>query len=143
VGGVVYRQDIAYPAASFIPLTVITGAVAPAGTEGWFRLRGVVTTGGHQGNHCLELDVSYDDGNSWIPTVSAPEQLETGAGAAQYTVGETVSLAWYPRRRKGGRALIRIRMTALAAAASEGQTLTNIQLEIIRNKKARRAVKQA
>lgn len=138
VSGVVYRQDITYPAVSFIPLTVITGAIAPAGTEGWFRNRREITTGEYKGPHNMELDVSYDDGHSFIPCVSAPVAI----AAADYDVGETVSLPWAPRRRKGQRVNIRIRLTALSGA-SEGQTLSNIQGEIIRNKKARRAVKQA
>jgi hypothetical protein len=144
VGGVVYRQDITYPAASFIPVTIITGALAPAGTEGWWRLQGFWTTGEHKGGHKIEGDVSYDEGQTWIPTVSAPVELATGVGADDYAVGESVSLAWYPRRRKCSRALIRLRITApTGSAASEAETLTNIQYGAIRNRKARRAVKQA
>jgi hypothetical protein len=144
ISGIVYRQDITYPAATFIPVTVITGALAPAGTEGWWRLQGFWTTGEHKGSHKFEGDVSYDEGQTWIPAVSAPVDVTTGVTADEYAVGETVSLAWYPRRRKAGRALIRLRMTApTGGAASEGQTLTNIQYGAIRNRKARRAVKQA
>jgi hypothetical protein len=143
VGGVVYRQDITYPAVSFIPMTIITGALAPQGTEGWWRLQGIWTTGLHKGDHCIEADVTFDDGQTYIPCVSAPVELDTGPGDAQYTVDESTSLPWYPRRRKAQRANIRLRMTALSAQASEGQTLSNIQVGVIRNKKARRAVKQA
>jgi hypothetical protein len=137
IGGVVYRQDATYPATAFIPVTVITGRIAPSGTEGWFRLRGIVTTGRKLGSHKAEVDVSYDDGKNYIPCVSAPVTISTA-----YAVEETVSLPWYPRRRKGQGVTLRFRLTALAAAPSEAQTLSNIQLEVIRNKKARRAVKQ-
>jgi hypothetical protein len=143
VGNVVYRQDITYPASEFIPVTIVTGAIAPAGTEGWLRLPDIVTTGAFKGDHCIEVDVSYDDEQTYIPTVSAPRELEAGSGATEYAVDETVSERWVPRRRKCNRALVRIRLTALAAAASEAQTLSNIQIGVIRNKKARRAVKQA
>jgi hypothetical protein len=143
VGGIVYRQDITYPAVSFIPMTLITGALAPQGTEGWWRNQGFWTTGTYKGPHCLEGDVSFDDGLTWIPCVSAPVQLVTGSADAEYSVDESTSLPWHPRRRKAQRANIRLRMTALSAQASEGQTLSNIQVGVIRNKKARRAVKQA
>jgi hypothetical protein len=144
VGGVVYRQDATYPAASFIPVTIITGAIAPAGTEGWWRLAGFITTGEHKGAHKIEGDVTFDDGVSYIPSVAAPVELVTGSGDDEYTVGESTSLPWYPRRRKAQRCNIRIRMTApTSGAASEAQTLSNIQIEVIMNKKARRAVKQA
>lgn len=143
IGGVVYQQDITYPAASFIPVTIITGALAPAGTEGWWRQQGFWTTGEYKGPHCIEGDTSYDEGHTWIPCVSAPVELATGSDPDEYAVGESVSLPWYPRRRKCSRALIRIRMTApTGGAASEGQTFTNLQYGAIRNKKARRAVKQ-
>lgn len=143
IGNTVYRQDTSYPASAFIPVTLVTGAIAAAGTEGWWRSRGIITTGEHKGDHCIEVDVSYDDKNSWVDTVSAPVELDTGAGADQYTVGESTSLAWYPQHRKCARAFVRIRLTALSAQPSEAQTLTNIQIEAIRNKKARRAAKQA
>jgi hypothetical protein len=142
VGGVVYRQDEGYPAAAPIPLELVTGALAPAGTEGWWRLPDIVTTGSFRGDHAIEVDVSYDDEQSWIPTVTAPRELVAGAGDDEYAVGETASLRWVPRRRKCNRALIRIRLTAVDDAPSEAQTLTNIQIGAIRNKKARRAVKQ-
>ncbi len=141
IGGVVYQQDDTYPAVSFIPLTVITGRIAPAGTEGWFRLRRFITTGEHRDDHAIEGDVSFDDARSFIPCVSAPVELLTGTGA-NYAVGETTSLPWAPRRRKGQGVNIRLRTTPLDSAPSEGQTLNNIQLEVIRNRKARRAVKQ-
>lgn len=143
VGGVVYRQDITYPAVSFIPMTVVTGALAPQGTEGWWRNQGFWTTGTYKGPHCIEGDVTFDDGLTWIPCVSAPVQLTTGVADTQYSVDESTSLPWHPRRRKAQRCNIRLRMTALSAQASEGQTLSNIQVGVIRNKKARRAVKQA
>jgi hypothetical protein len=142
IGGVVYRQDATYPAVSFIPLTLITGALAPSGTEGWWRLKRYITTGEFKSDHRIEGDISLDDGNTWIPCVSAPvEVVDT-----EYTFTESVSLPWSPRRRKAQRALLRLRMTApggISADAGEGQTFTNIQVEVIRNRKARRAVKQA
>jgi hypothetical protein len=144
IGGVVYRQDTDYTATSFIPWELVTGALAPAGTEGWLRFARFITTGRFKDDHQLELDVSYDDEVSWIPTVTAPVAVEGGAAADEYAADETVSLKWSPRRRKANRALVRVRVTELSGAgASEAQTLTNIQAEIIRNKKARRAVKQA
>lgn len=142
VGGVVYQQDDDYPATAFIPLTIITGRVAPAGTEGWLRFQGAITTGEHKGPHCTEVDFSYDDCKTFIPTVAAPRELDTGTGEDEYQVDETTSEAWHPRRRKAQGANIRIRMTELDGP-SEGETFSNIQLSVIRNKKARRAVKQA
>jgi hypothetical protein len=143
IGGTVWRQDTEYPASAFIPVTIITGAIAPQGVEGWWRLRRFITTGRNKGDHHGEADVSYDDGVSWIPCVAAPLAIETGPGADQYAVDESVSLAWTPRRKKAQRALLRIRFTALAAAPSEAQTLSNLQVEVIRNKKARRTPKAA
>lgn len=141
VGGVVYRQDTSYPATEFIPVTVVTGAIAPAGTEGWWRLRDIVTTGEHKGDHAIEVDVSYDDKHTWVDCVVSPVERETGAGDDQFSVGETISLYWAPEQRKCARAFIRIRLTE-SNGPSEAQTLTNIQIGAIRNKKPRRAVKQ-
>jgi hypothetical protein len=138
IGNIVYRQDVTYPATAFIPVTIITGSIAAAGTEGWFRLRGATTTGKMKGNHNIEVDVSYDDGANFIPSVSAPVAVQTSS----FAVGATVSKRWFPRRRKAERAVVRLRLTALSAAASEAETLSNLQLEVIRNKKARRAAKQ-
>lgn len=138
VGNLVYQQDNTYPATAFIPVTIITGRISAAGTEGWFRTRGFVTTGKMRADHNIEVDVSYDDGLNFNPCVSAPVAITT----ATYAVNDTVSKRWFPVRRKGEGPMVRIRMTALSGVASEGQTLSNLLLEVIRNKKARRAVKQ-
>jgi hypothetical protein len=143
VSGVVYRQDTTYPAASFIPLTLITGALAYGGTEGWWKIRRFISTGEFKDDHGIEGDVSFDDCKTFIPCVTAPVELTAGAGDDEYTAGESTSLPWTPRRKKAQRCNLRLRTTAIAAAPSEGQTLNNIQIEVIRNKKARRAVKQA
>jgi hypothetical protein len=105
--------------------------------RGW-RECGFVTTGKMKGNHQLEVDVSYDDGVHFIPCVSAPLAITTAGG---FAVGDTVSKRWFPRRRKGEGAVVRIRMTT-NGTVTEGETLSNLLVEVIRNKKARRAVKQ-
>ena len=143
VSGVVYRQDTTYAAAEFIPWGFVTGALAPAGTEGWLRFRRFISTGRFKTDHAIEVDVSYDDEVSWIPCVAAPVAVEGGSDPDEYAADETVSLTWAPRRRKGNRALVRVRVTDSGAGAGEAQTLSNLQAEVIRNRKARRAVKQA
>ena len=137
IGGLVYQQDNTYPASAFIPVTIETGRINAAGPEGWFRTRGFVTTGKMLANHRIEVDVTYDDGKNYIPCRPAPVDIQT----SRYAEGDTVSLRWFPRRRKGEGPRARIRITELSGA-SQGQTLTNLQVEVIRNKKARRAVKQ-
>jgi hypothetical protein len=131
VGTTVYRQDTAYPAATFLPWTVRM-LVAPAGVDGWCRLKGFSTTGEHRGDSRLEAFVGYEDAPSEVvTTVRQPVEL-TG------TAGETTELSWYPRRRKGNRFLLELRQTALDAAASEGQLISNVTLEVIRKGKTGR-----
>lgn len=137
VGGIVYRQDITYPATAFIPVTIITGGIAPNGVEGYSRLRSIITTGRFKARHKIDVNVSFDDGVTFAAagaTQTAPVTVNAG-----FTAGDTVSLNWRPKRRKGDRFVLKIELTADTATASEGETLTAIQLEVIRNKKARRS----
>lgn len=136
IGGLVYRQDTSYPATAFIPVTVVTGSIAPAGTEGYCRLKGFLSTGKFRGAHDIEGDVSFDDGVSFTSAgqcVTAPVEVDSG-----YTAGDTVSLRWRPKRRKGDRFVIRLRVTE-SDGASEAQTLSNLTLEVIRKRKSRRS----
>lgn len=133
VGTTVYRQNTTHPGGSFLPLTVRTGAIAPAGTDGWCRLKGWSSTGKFYGAHEIESLVSYDDGQTFHSTVVQPEDV------SGRTVGETVELPWYPQRRKGNRFVIEFRLTAdQDDTASQAQSLTHLQLEVIRNRKASR-----
>lgn len=135
VGTTVYRQNTTQPGGSFLPLTVRLGAFAPTGVDGWFRLKGFTTTGKFKGSHEIEALVSYDDGRegSFLSCVREPEHV------SELSADESVDLPWYPPRRKGNRATIEIRLTAdRDDTASQAQTLSNIELEVIRNEKAAR-----
>lgn len=138
IGNIVYRQDNSYPASAFISMQVITGSIVLGdGTEGWGRIKGFITTGKHRARHAIEGSVSFDDGVTFGTAgqcVAAPVTINSG-----YSAGDTVSLRWRPKRRKGDRAVLKIVQTADSATASEGETLSNIQLEIIRKRKARRS----
>lgn len=135
VGGIVYRQDQTFPATAFIPMTIITGGIAPSGTDGYARLRSIVTTGKFRGAHNIDVNVSYDDG----VTFSSAGQTQTAPVAvnAGFSANDTVSLNWRPHRRKGDRFVLKLTTSSLSGA-SEQQTLSSVQLEVIRNKKARR-----
>lgn len=136
IGGLVYRQDTTFPASAFIPMTVITGSIAPSGTEGYCKLKGFLSTGKHRARHKLEGDVSFDDGVTFGAAgqcVSAPVTVNSG-----YSAGDTVSKAWRPKRRKGDRFVLRLRTTE-DSGASEGETFSNLTLEVIRKRKSRRA----
>jgi len=136
VGTTVYRQDTAYPGASFLPLTARTGSIAASAYfDGWARLKGFSTTGKFKGSHRVEAVVSYDDGlaGSFHSCVIEPLDVE---GLA---INETIELPWYPPRRKGNRFVIEIRITADADdTPSQAQTLNHLQLEVIRGRKASR-----
>lgn len=137
VGNVVYRQDDSFPAASFISMTVVTGSIQLGqGPEGYGKLKGFVTTGKHRARHKVEGTVSFDDGVTFGTAgqcVAAPVTINSG-----YSAGDTVSLRWSPKRRKGDRVVVKIQ-TAEDSGASEGETLSHIQLELIRKRKTRRA----
>lgn len=136
IGGLVYRQDTTFPASAFIGMTVITGSIAPSGTEGYCKLKGFISTGKFKARHKLEGDVSFDDGVTFDTAgqcVSAPVTVNGG-----YTAGDTVSLRWRPKRRKGDRFVLRLR-TTVDSGASESETLSNITLEVIRKQKSRRS----
>lgn len=136
IGGLVYRQDTTFPASEFIPMTVITGSIAPSGTEGYCKLKGFISTGKHKARHDIEGDVSFDDGVTFGTAgqcVSAAVNVNSG-----YSAGDTVSLRWRPKRRKGDRFVLRLRTTE-DSGASEAQTLSNITLEVIRKRKSRRS----
>jgi len=136
IDGLVYRQDTTFPATSFIPMTLITGSVAPSGTEGYCKLKGFISTGKHRARHKLEGDVSFDDGVTFGTAgqcVTAPVTIDTG-----YSADDTVSKSWRPKRRKGDRFVLRLRTTE-DSGASEGETLSSITLEVIRKRKSRRS----
>lgn len=136
VANVVYRQDNTFPATAFIPLTIITGSIAPSGIEGWNRLKSVVTTGKFRARHQAEVTVSFDDGVTFGAggqCVAAPVSVNSG-----FTANDTVSLRWFPKRRKSDRYVLKIAITT-DGVASEGQTLSSLQLEVVRKRKARRA----
>lgn len=136
IGGLVYRQDTSFPASAFIGMTIVTGSISPSGTEGYCRLKGFVSTGKHRARHKIEGDVSFDDGVTFGTAgqcVSAAVTINSG-----YSAGDTVSRAWRPKRRKGDRFVIRLRTTE-DSGASEGETLSNITLEVVRKRKSRRA----
>ena len=133
VGTAVYRQDTSFPGGSFLPLTIETGSIAPAGTDGWARLKGWSTTGKFYGSHEIEALVSFDDGQEYHSTVLEPE------GVSGLVVGETVELPWYAQRRKGNRFRLKILVTAdQDATPSQAQSLTHLQLEVVRNRKPSR-----
>lgn len=136
IAGLVYRQDSVFPATAFIPMTVVTGSIAPSGTEGYTRLKGFISTGKHRARHKIEGDVSFDDGVTFGTAgqcVTTPVTVNAG-----YSAGDTVSLRWRPKRRKGDRFVVRLRTTE-DSGASEGETLSNITLEVIRKQKSRRS----
>ncbi len=136
IGGLVYRQDTTFPASAFIPMTVVTGSIAPAGTEGYCKLKGFISTGKHRARHKIEGDVSFDDGVTFGTAgqcVAAAVTVNSG-----FSAGDTVSKTWRPKRRKGDRFVLRLRTTE-DSGASEGETLSNITLEVIRKRKSRRA----
>lgn len=138
IGNIVYRQDNTYPASAFISMQVITGSIVLGdGTEGYGRLKGFVTTGKHRARHKIEGTVSFDDGVTFGAAgqcVAAPLTFNAG-----FAAGDTVSQRWRPKRRKGDRVVLKIVQTADSGVASEGETLSNIQIEIIRKRKARRS----
>ena len=137
IGNVVYRQDDTFPATAFIALEVVTGSILLGqGTEGYGRIKRFITTGKHKARHKIEGSVSFDDGVSYAAggqCVLAPVTVNAG-----YTTGDTVSLPWAPKRRKGDRVVLKL-VTSEDSGPSEGETLNNIQLEIIRKPKARRS----
>lgn len=137
IGNVVYRQDATFPATAFIALEVVTGSILLGlGTEGYGRIKRFISTGKHKARHKIEGTVSFDDGVSYTTAgqcVLAPVTVNAGYGA-----GDTVSLPWAPKRRKGDRVVLRL-VTSEDSGPSEGETLNNIQLEIIRKPKARRS----
>ncbi len=136
IGGLVYRQDNSFPASAFIAMTVITGSFAPSGTEGYCKLKGFISTGKFKARHKIEGTVSFDDGVTFTTSgqcVAAPVTVNSG-----YTAGDTVSLVWRPRRRKGDRFVLKL-STSVDSGASEGETLSAITLEVIRKRKSRRA----
>jgi hypothetical protein len=136
IGGLVYRQDTTFPASAFIPMTIVTGSIAPSGTEGYCKLKGFLSTGKFRARHKIEGDVSFDDGVTFGTAgqcVSAAVTINSG-----YTAGDTVSRAWRPKRRKGDRFVLRLRTTE-DSGASEGETLSNLTLEVIRKRKSRRS----
>jgi hypothetical protein len=136
IGGLIYRQDTTFPASAFIGMTVVTGSVAPAGTEGYCKLKGFISTGKHRARHKIEGDVSFDDGVTFGTAgqcVSAAVTVNAG-----FSAGDTVSKTWRPKRRKGDRFVLRLRTTE-DSGASEGETLSNITLEVIRKRKSRRS----
>jgi hypothetical protein len=136
IGNLVYRQDTTFPASAFIGMTVVTGSIAPSGTEGYCKLKGFLSTGKHRARHKIEGDVSFDDGVTFGTAgqcVSAPVTVSSG-----FSAGDTVSKTWRPKRRKGDRFVIRLRTTE-DSGASEGETLSSLTLEVIRKRKSRRA----
>jgi hypothetical protein len=136
IGGLIYRQDTTFPASAFIPMTVITGSIAPSGTEGYCKLKGFLSTGKHRARHKIEGDVSFDDGVTFGTAgqcVSAAVTVNAG-----FSAGDTVSKAWRPKRRKGDRFVLRLRTTE-DSGASEGETLSALTLEVVRKRKSRRA----
>jgi hypothetical protein len=138
IGNIVYRQDATFPASAFISMQVITGSIViGTGTEGYGKLKRFITTGKHKARHNIEGTVSFDDGVTFGTAgqcVAAPVTVNAG-----FSAGDTVSKTWAPKRRKGDRVVLKIVQTADSAVASEGETLSNIQLEIIRKRKARRS----
>lgn len=138
IANIVYRQDNTYPASAFISMQVITGSIVLGqGTEGYGRLKGFITTGKHRARHNIEGTVSFDDGVTFTSAgqcVPAPVNINGG-----FAAGDTVSQKWRPHRRKGDRVVLKIVQTADSGVASEGETLSNIQLEIIRKRKVRRS----
>jgi hypothetical protein len=139
VGTTVYRQDASHPGAAFLPLTVRLGAFAPAGPDGWFRLKGFTSLGKFKGVHEMQARVSFDDGlaDSFLDCRQIPTLVDD-----DLAVDETVEMPWYPVRRKGARATIELQMTASESTPSQGQTLTALELEIIGNRKASRKRKK-
>lgn len=137
IANIVYRQDNTYPASAFISMQVITGSIVLGdGTEGYGRIKGFITTGKHRARHKIEGSVSFDDGVTFGTAgqcVPAPVTINSG-----FSANDTVSQRWRPKRRKGDRAVLKIVQT-VDSGASEGETLSNIQIEIIRKRKARRS----
>lgn len=135
VGTTVYRQDTSFPGGSFLPLTIRTGSIAPAGTDGWCRLKGFSTTGKFKESHEIEALVSYDDGRAETFVSTVPEPVHVDGLAAD----ETIELPWYPSRRKGNRFVLELRITAdQDATPSQAQTLSAMTLEVVQGRKASR-----
>jgi hypothetical protein len=132
-GGAVYLQDNAFPGASFVEYEIALGALAPTGTEGWCRLVSVTATGELRGDCTLDARIAYDDqdGADEVAMGEAPFELVGDSG-------DTVSVQWWPARRKGARFFLRFPVRALGSSASEGVLLNNITLEIQRSRKASR-----
>lgn len=140
INNTIYRQDNTYAAAAFIGMTVITGSIAPSGTEGYSKLKRFLSTGKHKGRHKIEGTVSFDDGVTFSSAgqcVAAPVTVNSG-----YSAGDTVSKSWAPKRRKGDRFVLKL-VTTEDSGASEGETLSNLAIEVIRKRKARRAAAKA
>ncbi len=141
IGNIVYRQDATFPSSAFISMTAITGSIVlGSGTEGYGKLKRFITTGKHRARHKIEGSASFDDGVTFGTAgqcVAAPVTVNAG-----FSAGDTVSKAWAPKRRKGDRVVLKI-VTTEDSGASEGETLSNIQLEVIRKRKARRAAAKA
>jgi hypothetical protein len=129
-GNVAYRQNNSFPAATFIPLQFEI-PIAPFGTEGYGKLKGWTTTGKFRAAHTWESEISYDDGQTYAV-----------AGATPFTVSglaanDTVARQWWPQRRKGDRFVLRFTM-GTTGVASEGQTVSNLALEVLGSKKTSR-----
>ena len=135
VGTTVYRQDTSFPGGSFLPLTIRTGSIAPAGTDGWCRLKGWSTTGKFKESHEIESLVSYEDGRAGTFHSTVPAPVEVSGLSAD----ETIELPWYPKRRKGNRFVLEFRITAdQDSTPSQAQTLSALTLEVVQKPKASR-----
>lgn len=125
-GATVRLQSSSLTPSAFIPYNAKTGSLAPFYGEhgGWGELICIQVDGEFRGNCTVQCQISYDDGVSF--TTLATKTFSTPT----FAVGESITIQWYPRVRKGSAFVLNFPVTVLSGAATAGIILNSYTIEV-------------
>lgn len=120
--GIVYLEDLTNGSGTFVPVTVRTGSIDKFGVLGAGAVERVLVLGVYQGDCSIELQISYDDGRTWV---TAGTQAVTAS--AGYAVDAPVELEFTPAIADTGRVALQLLVTS-AVSNSAGVWLSAIEV---------------
>jgi hypothetical protein len=119
-------QSSSLTPSTFIPYNAMSGSLAPFYSHGGHGSFIQTTINGEfRGNATLQCRISYDDGVTF--TTLATKTFATPT----FAVGQSFTVQWYPRVRKGSTFVLDFPVTALAGAATAGLILNSYTIEVI------------
>jgi len=123
---VLESSSYADASSTVIVQTITTGDVRPFGPLGRGRARSVHLMGEFRSDCQVEIEVSYDSGQTWDSDDSGTWTFGTG-GQAQ-TAGDTVSFRFLIPHPRGE--TFRVRVTITPTTAGEGFVLNDMSFEV-------------